>query len=454
MIDHIASHRRCAVWAKMGAGKTGSTLVALQAIERLDEGPGLILAPKRVALNTWPREAERWEQTAHLDIVPIVGNLTQRLQALAAFTQNRRPAQFHATDYGQLPWLVRHFGRNWPFRTIIADESTRLKSYRLRNGSQRATALATVAHRYAGRMVLLTGTPSPNGLQDLWGQFWFVDRGAALGTSFEAFKQRWFQRSFSGYGIDPLPHAQREIQERCRDLAITIDPADWITLQPVIESDIVVTMPDKARDQYRKMEREMFLELEHLGNLHEVEAVNAAAKTNKCLQLAAGAAYVDDKGAWAEVHDAKLQALESVIEEAAGMPVLVAYQFKSDLARILRHFPQARYFDDSRETEDAWNAGRIPILVAHPLSAGHGSNLQHGGNILVDFSSGWDLEGDDQIIERLGPMRQYQSGYDRPVYRYRIMAEGTVDFMVRERRQSKRSVQEILLEHMKRKEGR
>lgn len=444
MLDHIIEHRRCALFCRMGSGKTSATLMPLLAIAELGEGPALIVAPKRVAKNTWPKEAEKWEQTAHLDIVPIIGNQTERFQAMA------RPAQFYTTNYEQLPWLQKHYGRNWPFRTIIVDESTRLKSHRLVKGSQRAAALAKVAHTHCNRMILLSGTPSPNGLKDLWGQLWFVDQGKRLGRTFEGFKDRWFRPAKSGYGIEPFDFAQEQIQEAIRDVCITIDPADYMPLQKVIEVDIMVTLPPKAREQYTKMERQMFLELEGILGTHEVEALNAASRTNKCLQLAAGALYVDDKGAWEPIHDEKLEALESIIEEACGAPVLVAYQFKSDLARLKAHFPQGRIFDDKRETEDAWNRGEIPLMFAHPQSAGHGSNLQEGGNILVDFSSGWDLEGDDQIIERIGPMRQFQSGLDRPVYRYRLIAEKTVDVMVKDRRESKRSVQDILLAAMKR----
>jgi SNF2 family DNA or RNA helicase len=450
MLDFLAENRRGMLAARMGSGKTGAVLVGLNSLDLLDEGPALIVAPKRVAKNTWPAEAEKWIETTHLRVEPIIGTLTERFQALA------RPAQFYTTNYEQIPWLVRHFGKNWPFRTIIADESTRLKSFRLRNGSQRAAALAKVAHRYENRFIELSGTPAPNGLKDLWGQLWFLDRGARLGTSFDAFSQRWFRPSPNGYGLEPLRYAQEEIQNAIRDITLTVDPGDYIKIDPVIKTDIIVPLPAAARGVYEKMEREMFLELERSGALHEIEAVNAAVRTNKCLQIASGALYLGDArdpGAreWADLHDAKLEALESIVEEACGAPILVAYQFKSDLARILKAFPQARFFDDSRETEDAWNAGRIPMLVTHPDSAGHGSNLQHGGNILVDFSSGWNLESDDQIIERLGPMRQYQSGYDRPVYRYRLIAENTVDGMVKLRRESKRSVQEILLENMKRK---
>lgn len=446
MMQHIAENPRCGVFAAMGSGKTGGTLHGLAGMELMDEGPGLILGPKRVAKNVWPKEAAVWKGL-NTEVVPIVGTATERFQALA----KDRP--WHSINYENLPWLIEHIGqKNWRWKTIVADESTRLKGMRLGQGGKRTRALAKVAWLpQVKRFIELTGTPAPNGLKDLWGQLWYLDQGQRLGNSFEAFKMRWFQRSWDGYGIEPLPHAQEQIQDKIRDICITIDPRDYMTVDDVIERDVVVELPPKAMDEYRRMERQMFLELEHELGTHEVEAVNAAAKTSKCLQIANGAVYYDDTGAFAEIHNAKIEALESIIEEANGMPVLVAYQFKSDLVRLQRAFPQGRYFDDSKETEDAWNAGHIPLMFAHPASAGHGSNLQWGSNILADFSSGWDLEYDDQVIERIGPMRQFQAGLNRPVYRYRILAMGTADFLVKERRLSKRSVQSILLEAMKRR---
>ena len=202
-----------------------------------------------------------------------------------------------------------------------------------------------------------------------------------------------------------------------------------------------------VRQLYRKMEREMFMQIDE----HEIEAFNAAARTMKCLQLANGAVYTDEDGNWKEVHDAKLQALEEIVEEAAGMPVLVAYHFKSDLARLTRAFPKGRTLDQNPQTLRDWNAGKIPVLFAHPASAGHGLNLQDGGNILVFFGLNWNLEEHQQIIERIGPMRQKQAGYNRPTWIYRIVARGTVDDMVLERLDTKREVQDILLDAMKRK---
>lgn len=443
IMDFIAEHPRCAIWAKMGAGKTTATLKPLTAIRALEQGPALILGPKRVARKTWPDEMAAWTFGEDFRVVPVIGNLTERFQALG------ETSTFYSTNYEQLPWLVKHFGRNWPFKTVVADEATKLKGFRLRGGGQRAAALAKVAHLYCERFIELTGTPSPNGLQDLWGEIWFLDKGERLGRTYNAFTDRWFGPNPNGYGLRPFPHAQEQIQKALADICLTVDPADYLTLSPVIETDIVVTLPPKARQHYNEMEKQMFTELEHDFGAHEIEAVNAAVRTNKCLQIASGAPYTDLSGASHTLHDEKLDALESIIEEACGTPVLVSCMFNSEFERIAARFPKARYFDDKPATEDAWNRGEIELMYCHPASAGHGSNLQHGGNILVDFGSGWNLEYDDQIIERLGPMRQFQSGYDRPVYRYRIMAENTVDYLVKARRESKRSVQDILLEAMK-----
>lgn len=451
MMEHIARHDRCAVFAHMGSGKTSAVLHALSHIDTFDEAPALILGPKRVAVGSnrdsrgvWADEAEKWDSFAH-EVVPIKGSQTERFQAMG------RRALFYSLNYEQLPWLVKHHGRNWPYRTIVADESTRLKGHRLLQGGQRTRALAKIlsTNGTVSQFIELTGTPAPNGLKDLWGQLWYLDRGERLGRTYESFKQRWFQRAWDGYGIEPLSFAQEQIQDLIRDICITIDPRDYgLKLDAPIETDIVVDLPDKARDLYRGMERKMFLELAHDFGTHEIEAVNAAGRTNKCLQIANGFVYGEDRKAhW--IHDAKLDALESIVEEANGMPMLVAYQFVEDLAAIKRAFPKAKGMDETSEAE--WNAGHVPMLVAHPASAGHGINLQWGSNILVDFSSGWNLEHDDQVIERIGPMRQYQAGLDRPVYRYRIMARDTVDFMVKDRRTSKRSVQSILLEAMKRR---
>lgn len=451
IIEHIVENPRCNIWAGMGTGKTVSTLTALDALSLVDDAfPALVLAPLRVASSTWPDEVKKWTHLHHFQVEVAAGGLEPMREAL-----RHKGADVVTMNYDNVPALVEHLGSKWPFKTVIADESTRLKGFRLRQGGVRAQALGKVAHKRVSRWVNLTGTPAPNGLRDLWGQAWFLDGGQRLGRTYSAFENRWFQSKQVGSSsfarqLIPLAHTQGEIEERLRDLTITVRAEDYLDLPPLIENTIEVDLPEKARRHYRELEREMFTVL---SGGDEVEAFSAAAKTMKCLQAANGALYVDDKGSWKELHDAKLDALASVVEEAAGNPVLVAYHFKSDLARLLRAFPQGRALDTDPRTISEWNAGRIPVLFAHPASAGHGLNLQDGGNTLVFFGLNWNLEEHEQIIERIGPTRQAQAGHNRKVYVHRIVARGTVDELVLERLQSKASVQQVLLEAMKRRKG-
>jgi SNF2 family DNA or RNA helicase len=445
IIEHALDIQRAGIWAGMGMGKTVSTLTALDVLELVEPGPALVVAPLRVASSTWPDEAKKWRHLRNIEVSAVVGTPDERRAAL------RRPASVYTTNYEQLPWLVEHYGDKWPFRKIVADESTKLKGFRLSQGTQRARALGKVAHKHASRFIELTGTPSPNGLQDLWGQAWFLDAGVRLGRSYQAFIDRWFRAERVGNDphavkLEPLPFAREQIEDKLRDICISLDARDYFDIGEPIVNVIRVELPAKARQLYRDMEREMFMEID--GS--EVEAFNAASKTIKCLQLANGAVYTDDScSTWSEVHDVKLQALEEIVEEAAGMPVLVAYHFKSDLARLQRAFPRGRVLDADPQTIRDWNAGKIPVLFAHPASAGHGLNLQDGGNILAFFGHWWNLEEYQQIVERIGPTRQAQAGHDRPVFIHHIVAAGTVDELVMARRDSKRAVQDLLLEAMK-----
>ncbi len=448
IIDHVLDTPRCAVWAGMGMGKSVSTLTALDILEIVEPGPVLVIAPLRVAASTWPDEAAKWAHLRHVEVSAVVGTPEERRAAL------RRDASIYTTNYDNLPWLIDHLSKHWPFRKVVADESTKLKSFRLQQGSKRAHALARVAHANASRFIELTGTPSPNGLQDLWGQAWFLDKGVRLGRSFNAFKARWFQSIQVGSDrqavkLKPLPFAQEQIEDKLRDLCLSLAAREYFDIHEPIVNFVRVELPTKARHLYREMERKAFLELS-CGT--EIEAFNAASKTIKCLQLANGAIYTDDTcTTWADIHDAKLQALESIIAEAAGMPVLVAYHFKSDLARLLRTFPQGRALDQNPQTIRDWNHGKIPVLFTHPASAGHGLNLQDGGNILAFFGHWWDLEQYQQIIERIGPTRQAQAGHNRPTFIYHIIAADTMDELAIARRESKREVQDLLLEAMKRR---
>lgn len=468
MTEFILQTPRCALYVFMGGGKTAATLTALDAMKHTGEAtkPALILAPLRVARSTWPNEAAKWDHLVDFTVSAIVGNESERYAALV----EEEEADAYTINYDNVPWLVKHIdeqGYEWPFGTIVADESTRLKNTRASvqtstlgkqfirsSGGKRAGALAKVAFK-SERFIELTGTPAPNGLDDLWGQAFFLDQGARLGRTHEAFTQRWFKPKPNGYGSEPLAHAQDEIQNRLRDVVLSLNPKDWFDLKDPIVNVIEVELPPTARKHYKEMERELFTVLEG----HEIEASHAADKTIKCLQICNGALYVEPPEGyaqaasktreWKALHDAKLDALESVIEEAAGMPVLVAYHFKPDLARLRTRFPEGRELKTTAD-EDAWNAGQVPVLFAHPQSAGHGLNLQDGGNIICFFGNWYNAELHDQIIERIGPVRQLQAGHDRAVFIHYIVAKGTIDQDVIDVVYGKKSVQEVLKEAMKR----
>lgn len=439
VIDFIAKTKRCAVWAPMGGGKTVTTLTALDRLSLVEDiFPVLVLAPLRVARTTWPDEVAKWAHLRHLRVSTITGTPKQRERAVD------READVYTTNYDNLVWLRNFLGDKWPYKTVVADELTRLKSFRIRQGGSRARALGQVAHTHVTRFIGLTGTPAPNGIKDLWGQQWFIDQGERLGRTFSAFEQRWFRRGYDGYSLEPYQHTQEEVQEKLRDVCLTVT---GLSVDEPVISPVYVDMPVPARRVYDEMEKEMFAELE----AGIVEAANAAVRTQKCLQIANGAMYVDEDRNWEEVHNAKLDALDSIIEEANGAPVLVAYHFKHDLERIRRRFPQARVLDADPKTVEEWNACKIPLLLVHPKSASHGLNLQYGGNILAMFGVNWSLEEYLQVIERIGPMRQKQAGFNRPCLVYPILTRGTLDEDVMERLSSKRSVQDVLLEALKRK---
>lgn len=462
MVDEAIKVPKCALWSFMGSGKTVSVLTAIDRMQlagMLDK-PTLVIAPLRVARDVWPKEPTKWPHIGHLRVVPMIGSAVERADAFHI------PADVYTINFENLEWLIEQWGSHWPYGMVVIDESTKLKSLRANirenaagtkwvqgEGGKRAKALLKVTYEHkTPRMIELTGTPSPNGLMDLWGQLFFLDHGKRLGRVFDAFQTRWFRPKFDGFGYEPLPHAQEQIQAALKDLCMSLKPEDWFDLAEPIVRPIYVTLPPEARKAYREMEKELYTEIQG----QKVEAFNAGAKTMKTLQMASGAAYLgspDDPGErkWVESHTAKLDALEEIQEEAAGMPLLVGYTFKSDLARILKRFPKAVHFSNKKGIQERWDAGSIPMLVAHPASMGHGLDLQHGTNILVRFSSDWNGENFDQMLERIGPVRQEQSGYKRSVFEYRIIAQGTVDEDVYESHESKRSVQDVLMDGMRRR---
>jgi SNF2 family DNA or RNA helicase len=461
IVHHEVDGKRDNEWAGMGMGKTSATLAAVDVLDLAGEiRRTLVLAPLRVAKTTWPQEAAKWEEFERLRVQPIIGTDDERRAAL-----RNDKAHIYTINYDNLPWLVERCGAHWPWDMVVADESTALKSFRFRQGGVRAQSIAHHAWHSVRRWVNLTGTPSPNGLIDLWGQNWFVDKGKRLGRTFTDFQNEFFGYQRAKQALDTqsrvkriiFPYAQDIIQKRLADVCLTLNPKDWFDIKDPIERVIEVELPATARKHYRELERELYTKL---ISGHEIEVFNAGGKSLKCLQCASGALYVEPDAdsddhpkakKWVVVHDEKIEALKSIIAEAAGMPVLVAYHFKSDLARLQKAFPHARVLDDKTATQNAWNRGEIDLLLAHPASAGHGLNLQDGGNILVYFSHWWDLEKRQQILERIGPMRQLQSGHDRPVWVYYIVAKDTFDEDVIDRTDSKATVQQVLLGSMKRR---
>lgn len=432
IIRFMMRRRRGNVWASMGSGKSGAALKAINrmiAFGRLD-GPVLVLAPLTVAAVTWPNEAKKWKFPNIPKVVPIVGTPAERLKAIAT------PSAVYSINYENIGWLIEQFADGeWPFVMFIADESTRLKSFRTRQGGSRAKALSKVAFENNAMFFTLTGTPTPNGYADLWGQQYFIDAGRRLGSSFTAYQDRYFRPlrgGGSGMAVEWVLRkgSDKLISKKLAGCTIVVDAADYFDIKELRHVTIPVTLPKKARAAYDKMEHQFFAKLKD----GEIEAMNAAGKSAKLLQLAAGAVYLTEDGEpskeWEEVHKAKLDALESIIEELAGAPLIVAYHWKHDIARLMKRFPKGVKLDKKAETQARWNKGKISLLFAHPSSAGHGLNLQDGGCNIAFFSEWYDAETHAQIIERIGPIRQAQSGHPRVVSVYHIRAEDTIDVAV------------------------
>lgn len=459
MTEHMLRVPRANVFAGMGSGKTAATLEALAilllfgVVRRI-----LIIGPKRVARDTWRDAICSFGQSfAWMTIAVAIGDEKKRRAAIQA------GCHITAINFDNLDWLVDNYGPDWPFDMVVVDESTKLRGLRVSiqthkksgkkwlagQGASRAKALARVAHTRVHRWVNLTGTPALAGLEALWGPTWFLDAGHRLGNSFTAFSHRWF-RSVPGSDpqkqvIEPMPFAEEQIRNAIRDITLVVDIKDYVDVGEPQENVIYVDLPAPAQRQYDEMARELATEIE--GQV--IEAFSAGTKSQKLLQIASGAAYTDDQGTWALVHDEKIEALKSVVEEALGMPLLVFYHFKSDLARIRKAFPKARTLDDKGAKED-FEAGRLQMLVVHPASAGHGvDGLQHGTSQCVFFSTNWSAENDAQAIERIGPTRQMQSGYDRPVTVHRIVARDTVEESAMYRLRSRVSVDEALRQGLK-----
>lgn len=443
-MDFLMEHERCALWAGMGIGKSSAELFALvlqKLLGKIGDSPTLVAGPMRVARDTWPEEAAKWTQFDDFVITPLTGcDAKERVRRL------RRRSDMFTISYELLPWLVEYYGDRWPFKQVVADESDRLKGFRLKQGAKQAHAIGRVAHTLVKRWVNLTGTPAADSYRDLWGQTWFLDRGHRLGRTYTSFEDRWFRTLRSGK-VEMMPHSAPEIDKLLADICLTIDPKDYFDLKDPIVTPVIVHLPKYARTIYKKLEKDLFAELRSGA---EVEPFNSASLTNKCLQLANGAVYTEHP-AWESVHDEKTEALRSIAAESGGVPLLVAYSFKSDVARLRAAFPKAVELSDANGMA-AFKAGDAPMGLAHPKSMGHGiDGLHHVTHKLVRYGHVWSPGQTIQMLERIGPMRQFQGGYERNVMVYDIIAESTLDEEVIESHTSKGGVQSALLNAMKRR---
>ncbi len=438
-IRFLREHQRCNLFATPGAGKTSMVYMLLEMLRMAGSTffPALVIAPKAVCELTWPAEASKWTTFHDIRVAQILGDESLRMDGLMSM------ADVYLINYENIPWLVQQFaGKTWPFRIVIADESTKLKGYRSKQGTKRAKALASIAQQ-TGRWINLTGTPAPNGYQDLWGQQWFVDFGERLGTSYTDYMRRWFVENPYTKQVELRhPDCKAEIDKLMADCTLSIRAEDWMDVDAPNYIEREVRLPPAAAALYRQMERDFWIEIQQLEARHEVTAVNAAALSQKLLQLASGAVYNDGKTP-TFVHEAKIDALRSIIDELQE-PLLVAYWYKFEIPMLQKAFPDFRVFRGTQDEAD-WNAGKIKLMGVHPQSAGHGVNLQYGGRAMAHFTHTWNAELREQVEARIGPLRQKQAGLDRAVVHYDILSYGTLDRDVRERVGKKLDVQSALL---------
>lgn len=428
MVDWIVERPYCALYAEMGLGKTAATLTAIRDLLNTCEiSRVLVVAPLRVALNTWPAEIAKWAHTADLTYTILHGP--------SRLTRLNEDTDIHIVNRENVVWLWEHWGKDWPYDLVVIDEASSFKSY----SAKRFKAMMK-ARKHVDRLVELTGTPASNGLLDLWPQIALLDRGERLGRNITAYRRRWFDSDYMGYTWSPRENAEAEIHARLADICLTMRAEDYLDVPPVIHNDIAVTLPVKAARQYAELEKEFLIEIED----ETVTAATAAVLSNKLLQMANGALYTDEYGSFEEVHDAKIEALREIVEANPGEPILVATNFVSDRVRIRKAFPDAEMLDNDYAAIMRWNAGKTPMLLAHPASAGHGLNLQDGGHILVWFGLNWSLELYDQMNARL-----HRQGQSRPTIIHRIVAGDTVDETVIRALAGKAITQNALLDALR-----
>lgn len=394
-----------------------------------------MIAPLRVAQSTWSGEIEKWDHLRGLRLSKVLGNEKQRIEAL------NQPADLYIINRENTEWLVNYYGRKWPFDMVVIDELSSFKNPK----SKRFRALRKV-RPLIKRIVGLTGTPAPNGLIDLWSQVYLLDQGERLGKTLTGYRDRYFDPGRRNQNIVfewiPKPFVEEAIYEKISDVCVSMKAEDWLQLPGRIDNVIEVELPEKAKSQYKQLEKDLTLPLVD----SDVTAANAAVLTNKLLQMANGAIY-DEFSDAKEIHSAKLDALEEVVEAANGKPVLVVYTYQHDLDRIKRQLKKynPRTLNGDQDVRD-WNEGKIQVLLLHPASGGHGLNLQAGGNIVIWFGLTWSLEWYQQTNARL-----HRQGQTERVIIHHIVAKGTMDEEVLKALTGKAATQNGLMEAVKAK---
>lgn len=437
-VDRIITDNSIGLFLDMGLGKTVITLSAINELKynRWSVCKVLVIAPKKVAEQTWSKEARKWEHLRHLRIQVCLGTLQQRVKALET------PADVYIINRENTKWLVEYYGHKWPFDMVVLDESSSFKNHQ----AVRFKAMKAVRPRI-NRLVELTGTPSPHGLTDLWAQVYLLDGGKRLGRTVSVYREMYFvpdkRNRTTIFSYAPREGAEEEIYKQISDICVSMKSEDYLQLPDLVYEDIPVMLDMKARQAYDAMERDMLLEVEE----DVITATTAATLTGKLLQLCNGAVY-DEDGTAQEIHRCKIEALLETIEQLNGQHAIIYYYYRHDLERILAALPEnlhSRVYRGAQD-EDDWNAGKIDLLLAQPASCGYGLNLQQGGHHIIWFGLTWALEEYQQANKRL-----HRQGQSYPVFVHRLVVQNGQDEDVVRSLESKDGAQESLLAALKAK---
>lgn len=433
-IQFIIDHPESAIFLGMGMGKTISTLTAINDLirNRFETQRVLVIAPIRVARDTWPAELNKWDHLAGLTVSPIIGTAKQRQDATS------RRADIYTIGRENIPWLVKYHGNRWPYDMVIIDELSSFKNPQ----AKRFKALKKVRPKIH-RIVGLTGTPAPNSLLDIWAPFRLIDNGQRLGKYITHYRDQYFtpgrRNGTVVYNWNLRPGADQAIYDNIADITVSMRTTDYLQLPEATHQHITVQLPAKARKHIDTLKRDLVLDLDD----DTIDAANAATLSLKLQQLAGGAIYNEAGDDYITIHDEKIQALAELVDQAAGNTMLVCYWFKHERDRILNAIPSARVLDTQQDFED-WNAGRIPVALIHPASAGHGLNLQTGGHIMVWYTTPWSLELYEQANARL-----HRQGQTEPVSIIHIDTADSIDQTVHQALTRKDTTQQALITAVK-----